>query len=72
MIGGRGNRPRRKPGNLPSHTLVLGILAAVGGIAGSVRAVGRGEEVLVVLALLGVGVLGVALAVAYVMDYAKR
>ncbi|MGK5638478.1 hypothetical protein ACSNOK_09220 [Streptomyces sp. URMC 126] len=71
-MGRPGERPRREPGNLTSRILVLGVFAAVGGIAGSVRAVARGDGVLTVLALLGIGVLGVALAVAYVVDYARR
>ncbi|WP_171166380.1 hypothetical protein [Streptomyces sp. I05A-00742] len=54
------------------RTLFLGVLAAAGGFGGTVRAVTSGAGVLNVLSALGIGVLGLALAVAYIVDFGKR
>ncbi|MFE7115786.1 hypothetical protein ACFU99_10235 [Streptomyces sp. NPDC057654] len=72
----QGPHPDRRPttralaGN--NRTLVLGVLGAVGGIAGSINAISDGAGVLHILALAGIGVLGLALAIAYVIAYSKR
>lgn len=51
---------------------VLGVCAAVGGLAGSVRGAVDGMEILKVLGLLGIGILGVLLTVGYIVNYAKE
>ncbi|MEU8824752.1 hypothetical protein [Streptomyces sp. NPDC048636] len=54
------------------RSLVLGIGAGVAGFTGAIRGVMDGAGLLHILALTGIGVLGVALAVSYVLEYAKR
>ncbi|MFD7494649.1 hypothetical protein ACFV8T_19885 [Streptomyces sp. NPDC059832] len=55
-----------------SRTLVLGMCASVGGIAGAVRGAADGMGLLKVLGLLAIGVLGVLLTVGCVVNYAKE
>ncbi|MFF4405825.1 hypothetical protein ACFY2W_32610 [Streptomyces sp. NPDC001262] len=50
---------------------MLGIVAAVGGLAGSVRSPMDGAGVLQILAQLAVGLLGLTLAIAYVVEYSE-
>ncbi|MFI0736706.1 hypothetical protein ACH4PU_01165 [Streptomyces sp. NPDC021100] len=52
--------------------LVLGVCASVGGFAAAIRGVTSGASVFEVLAALGIGALGLALAIAYVVDFARR
>lgn len=54
------------------RALVLGVCASVGGCAGSIRAVLDGAGVLEILALAGIGVAGLILAVACVVEYSRR
>lgn len=54
-----------------SRLLVLGIVAAVGGLAGSLRSAMDGAGVLQILAQLAVGLLGLALAIACVVEYSE-
>lgn len=51
---------------------VLGICASVGGIAGSVRGAAEGIGIIKVLGLLGIGILGILLTVAYIINYSKE
>ncbi|MBZ4321891.1 hypothetical protein [Streptomyces huiliensis] len=67
-----GGRRKTGAGRLTGHTLVLGVFAAVGGLAGAIRAVGSGAGVLDVLVALGIGVAGLALAIAYIVDFGRR
>lgn len=63
----------RPPPLLQGHrTLLLGIVAAVGGIAGAIRAVIEGAGIWEILGCLGIGILGVLLASVYVIAYAGR
>ncbi|MEW1724434.1 hypothetical protein [Streptomyces sp. NPDC093109] len=55
-----------------SRTLILGICAAVGGLAGAVRAVADGAGILSVLVLFMIGALGVLLAIAYIVAYSRE
>ncbi|MGW1195157.1 hypothetical protein ACWD4B_04760 [Streptomyces sp. NPDC002536] len=50
---------------------MLGIVAAVGGLAGSLRSAMDGAGVLQILAQLAVGLLGLALAIACVVEYSE-
>uniref|UniRef100_A0AAU3GT02 Uncharacterized protein n=1 Tax=Streptomyces sp. NBC_01401 TaxID=2903854 RepID=A0AAU3GT02_9ACTN len=69
-------RPRRWPwyryAPQGSRTFVLGICAAVGGIAGSIRAVAEGGGFLEVVGTFAVGVFGVLLSVAWVLNHDRR
>ncbi|MFI6055276.1 hypothetical protein ACIBCO_34955 [Streptomyces violascens] len=47
------------------HTLVLGIIMAVGGLAGGVRGVMDGRGIWADLGALGAGILGVLIVVSY-------
>ncbi|MEU0920410.1 hypothetical protein ABZ384_23515 [Streptomyces cyaneofuscatus] len=51
---------------------VLGMCLAVGGLGGGVRAARDGEGVLRALGIFGSGLLGLALAVAYVVNYRRE
>ncbi|MFJ2555160.1 MULTISPECIES: hypothetical protein [unclassified Streptomyces] len=55
-----------------SRTFVLGICVAVGGISGSIRGAMDGTGILEVAGLLGLGILGVALTIRYVVLYARE
>lgn len=55
-----------------SRSFVLGLCMAVGGLAGAVRSVADGESIWKSLGLLGIGVLGVVLAVAWIMTYTRK
>ncbi|MEV0264645.1 hypothetical protein AB0I49_25350 [Streptomyces sp. NPDC050617] len=72
----QGPHPDRRPvarALLGNHrTLVAGVAGAVGGTAGTVNAISDDAGVLNILALAGIGVLGLALAIAYVIAYAQR
>lgn len=70
----RSRRPRPRPEGLKlgSQPLMLGIVAAVGGLAGSVRSAMDGAGMLQILAQLAVGLLGLALAIACVVEYSKK
>ncbi|OKJ99814.1 hypothetical protein AMK26_27940 [Streptomyces sp. CB03234] len=55
-----------------SQAFVLGVCMAVGGLAGGVRAAVDGEGVWKALGIFGVGVLGVVLAVSWIVTYARE
>ncbi|MEU7197015.1 hypothetical protein AB0B04_26390 [Streptomyces xinghaiensis] len=55
-----------------SRALVLGVCMAVGGLAGGVRAAVDGEGIWTALGIFGVGALGVALAVSWIVTYARE
>lgn len=52
--------------------LILGVSLAVGGLAGGVRGLSDGGGLLVGAAQLALGIVGVALAAACVVEYGKR
>ncbi|WP_406146796.1 hypothetical protein [Streptomyces sp. NBC_01012] len=68
--------PRRRPwyryAPQGSRTFVLGLCAAVGGIAGAIRAVVEEGGFLEVAGTFAVGVLGVLLSVAWVLNQDRR
>ncbi len=68
----RGGKAGRSAGCLSSRMLVLGVCASVGGFAGAIRGVASGASVFQVLAALGIGALGLTLAIAYVVDFGRR
>ncbi|MFJ8847449.1 hypothetical protein ACIRFF_31640 [Streptomyces cyaneofuscatus] len=51
---------------------VLGMCLAVGGLGGGVRAARDGDGILTVLGVFGSGLLGLALAIAYVLTYLRE
>ncbi|MFD8061139.1 hypothetical protein ACFXA0_17675 [Streptomyces cyaneofuscatus] len=55
-----------------SRSFVLGMRLAVGGIGGGVRAARDGEGILRALGIFGSGLLGLALAIAYVSTYLRE
>jgi len=55
-----------------SRAFVLGICMAVGGLTGGVRAAVDGKGIWTALGIFGVGVLGVALAVSWIVTYARE
>ena len=55
-----------------SRAFVLGICMAVGGLAGGVRAALDGEEIWTTLGIFGVGTIGVVLASAWIVTYARQ
>ncbi|MEU2676078.1 hypothetical protein ABZ638_04215 [Streptomyces sp. NPDC007107] len=68
--------PRRRPwyrsAPTGSRTFVLGMCMAVGGIAGAVRGAMEGARLLETAGLLGLGLLGVLLTVAWVLNYSTK
>ncbi|MEU1486736.1 hypothetical protein [Streptomyces sp. NPDC005752] len=68
----RGPRPRHWGRPQGSRTLVLGICLAVGGVAGSIRGATEGAGLLEVVGLLVLGAFGVLLAIAWVLEYARK
>ncbi|KOG89191.1 hypothetical protein [Streptomyces varsoviensis] len=54
------------------RTLVAGVIGALAGATGTVSAVSGDAGVLEILAFAGIGVLGLLLAIAYVLAYAQR
>ena len=55
-----------------SRLFVLGMCLAVGGLGGGVRAARDGDGILTVLGVFGSGLLGLALAIAYVTTYLRE
>ncbi|WP_175438978.1 hypothetical protein [Streptomyces vilmorinianum] len=57
-----------------SRTFVLGLCLAVGGLAGGVRSAVDGKGIWTALGIFifGVGVVGVTLAVAWIVTYARE
>lgn len=55
-----------------SRMFVLGMRLAVGGLGGGVRAARDGEGILRALGIFGSGLLGLALAIAYVANYRRE
>ncbi|MDT0490669.1 hypothetical protein RM717_09140 [Streptomyces griseus] len=55
-----------------SRTFVLGLCMSVGGLGGGVRAAMDGEGIWRALGISGVGLLGLALTVAWVVTYARE
>lgn len=55
-----------------SRAFILGICMAVGGLVGGVRSAMEGEGIWKALGILGVGVLGVALCIAWIVTYAEE
>ncbi|NJQ02443.1 hypothetical protein [Streptomyces zingiberis] len=70
--GRRGPSLRRRLTPHGSRAFVLGICMAVGGLAGGVRSAMDGNGIWTALGILGVGVLGVVLTVAWIMTYARE
>ncbi|MFH8790248.1 hypothetical protein [Streptomyces roseoverticillatus] len=76
----RRNTPAGRGGNPPvSHvlfgnhrTLIMGILGTMAGVVGSVGGISAGAGVLEILGFVGIGVLGLALAVGYVVVASRR
>ncbi|WP_240137766.1 hypothetical protein [Streptomyces sp. MUM 178J] len=54
------------------RTLILGVLASVGGIGGFITAVTQGAGIVEILGALAVGVMGLLLATGYIVGYARR
>ncbi|MFE6933726.1 hypothetical protein ACFVDT_17055 [Streptomyces sp. NPDC057699] len=65
-------RPRYRSAPTSSRTFVLGMCMAVGGIAGSIRGVMEGARFLETAALLGLGLLGVLLTVAWILNHSSK
>lgn len=63
---------RFKEVKLGSRLLVLGILAAVGGLAGAIGGMMDDAAALQILAQLAIGILGLALAVACTVEYSRK
>lgn len=71
----RRNAPPGRSGNPPvSHvlfgnhrTLVMGILGTLAGVVGSVGGISAGAGILEIVGFAGIGILGLALAVGYVV-----
>lgn len=55
-----------------SRSFVLGLCMSVGGLAGGVRAALDGKEIGTILGIFGIGILGLALAIAWVVTYARE
>ncbi len=54
------------------RTLILGILGTMAGVVGTVGGISAGAGVLEILGFIGIGILGLALAVGYVVVASKR
>ncbi|MFE0047165.1 hypothetical protein [Streptomyces albireticuli] len=54
------------------RTLILGILATLAGVVGTVGGISDGAGVLDVLGFIAIGAVGLALAVGYVVALSKR
>jgi hypothetical protein len=75
----RNTRPGRS-GRVPAgyvlfgnhRTLILGILGTMAGAVGTVGGISGGAGVLEVLIFIGIGILGLALAVGYVVVASKK
>ncbi|MBF6048848.1 hypothetical protein GO001_27215 [Streptomyces sp. NRRL B-1677] len=69
------NTPARRGGRVPvahvlfgnHRTLIMGILGTMAGVVGSVGGISAGAGVLEILGFIGIGLLGLALAVGYVV-----
>ncbi|MFE4214632.1 hypothetical protein [Streptomyces sp. NPDC056844] len=65
-------RPRYRSAPTSSRTFVLGMCMAVGGIADSIRGAMEGARLLETAGLLGLGLLGVLLTVAWVLNHSTK
>ncbi|RLV08797.1 hypothetical protein CTZ27_08570 [Streptomyces griseocarneus] len=54
------------------RALLLGILGTVAGVVGTVDGFSTGAGVLEILGFIGIGILGLALAVGYIVVVSKR
>lgn len=69
------NTPAGRGGRVPvayvlfgnHRTLIMGILGTMAGVVGSVGGISAGAGVLEILGFIGIGMLGLALAVGYVV-----